>query len=101
MEENLGNIESHVKEMYDYRLDPAFNEDKLIDLKDWSRWNSFRIDGVKEKPNKTWKDCEMELDTLFKESLGIEEEVVIERTHRVKTDKNKKSNTPRTIVCRI
>ena len=43
----------------------------------------------------------MELDTLFKESLGIEEEVVIERTHRVKTDKNKKSNTPRTIVCRI
>ena len=28
-------------------------------------------------------------------------EVVIERAHRVKRDKNKKSNIPRTIVCRI
>ena len=41
------------------------------------------------------------LCTLFKESLGIEDEVVIERAHRVKTDKSKKSNTARTIVCRI
>ena len=37
---------------------------------------------------------EIELDTLFKEALDIEEEVIIERAHRVKTDKNKKGNTP-------
>ena len=42
-----------------------------------------------------------ELDTFFKESQGNEEEVVMERSHRMKTDKNKKSNTPITIVCRI
>ena len=51
--------------------------------------------------NEAWEDCENELHTLFKESLSIEEEAVIERAHRMKTDKSKKSNTPRTIVCRI
>ena len=47
---------------------------------------------MKERPNGKWEDCEKELDTLFTESLGIEEKLVIERTHKVKTDKNKKSN---------
>ena len=42
----------------------------------------------------------MIVDTL-KGSPGVEEEIVIERTHRVQTNKNKKSNTPRTIICRI
>ena len=101
MEENLGHIENRVQEIYDYQLDPSFIEDKLIDLEDRSRRNNLRVDGIKERPNETWENWESELHTLFKESLGIEEEVVIERTHRVKTDKNEKSNTPRTIVCRI
>ena len=48
---------------------------------------------INEKPNETWEDCEKELDTLFKESLGIEEKVVTERAHKAKTDKSKKSNT--------
>ena len=43
----------------------------------------------------------MEPDTSIKEILGIEEELVTERTDRVKTAKSKKGNTPRTIVCRI
>ena len=64
------------------------------------RDETIRVDGIKERPNETWKDCEKELDT-GKGSLGIEDEVVIERTHRVKTGKGKKGNTPRTIVCRI
>ena len=42
---------------------------------------------MKERPDGKWEDCEKELDTLF-----IEEKFVIERTHKVKTDKNKKSN---------
>lgn len=32
MEENLGHIESRVQGMYDYQLDPAFIDDKLIGL---------------------------------------------------------------------
>ena len=101
VEENLGHIESHIQGMYDYQLDPAFTEDKLIELEDRPRRNNLRADGIKERPNQTWKDCENELHTLSKESLSIEEEVVIERAHRVKTDKSKKGNPPRTIVCRI
>ena len=101
VEENLGHVESRVQEMYDYQLDPAFIEDKLIDLEDRSRRNNLRADSMKERPNETWEDCKNELHTLFKDSLGIKEEVVIERAHRVKTDKSKKGNTPRTIVCRI
>ena len=101
VEENLGHVESRVQEMYDYQLDPAFIKDKLIDLEDRSRRNNLRADSIKERPNETWEDCENELHTLFKDSLGIKEELVIERAHRVKTDKSKKGNTPRTIVCRI
>ena len=74
MEENLGHIEGHVQEMY--QLDPAFIEDKLIDLKERSRWNNLKVDDINERPNETWEDCEKELDTLFKENLGIEAGVV-------------------------
>ena len=101
VEENLEHIESRAQEMYDYQLDLAFAEAKIIDLEDLSKQNIFRIDGIKERPNETWEDCKNELHTLFEESLGIDKEIVIERVHRVKTDKSKKSYTPRTIVCRI
>ena len=74
MEENLGHIEGHVQEMY--QLDPAFIEDKLIDLKERSRWNNLKVDGINERPNETWENCEKELDTLFKENLGTEAGVV-------------------------
>ena len=87
--------------MYDYQLDPAFIEDKLIDLEGRSSRNNLKVDGIKERSNEVWEDSENELHDHFKESLDIEEEVVIERTHSVKIDKSKKSNTPRTIVCRI
>ena len=70
-------------------------------LQDQSRRNNLRVDGIKKRSNETWENCKKELDTLFKESLGIEEEVVIERAHRVRTDKSKKDNSPRTIACRI
>ena len=101
VEENLEHIESRVQQIYDYQLYPAFIQDKLIDLEDRSRRNNLRIDGIKERPNETWESCKKELDPLFKESLGIEVEVVIERTHRIKTDKSMKGNTVGIIVCRI
>ena len=65
VEESLEHIESRVQEMYDYQLDPAFVEDKLIDLEGRSRRNNLRIDGIKESPNETWEDCKNELHTLF------------------------------------
>lgn len=45
---------------------------------------------IRERPNEIWVDCKKELDVLFKKSLVIDEEVVTERAHRVKTEKNKK-----------
>ena len=57
---------------------------KLIELEDRSRRNNLRVDGIKERPNETWEDYENKLRTLFKESLGIEEEIATERAHRVK-----------------
>ena len=61
MEKNLEHIESRVQQMYDYQLDPAFIEDKLIDIEDRLRRKNLRVDGMKERPNETWKDCEKEL----------------------------------------
>ena len=53
MKENLGHIESRVQEMHEYQLDPDFIEDKLTDLEDRLRRNNLRVDGIKERPNKT------------------------------------------------
>ena len=80
-------------------IDPVFIKDKLIDLEDRSRRKHLRVDGTKERPNETWEYCKKELDT--QESLGFEEKGLIERVYRVKTDKNKKGSTPRTIAYRI
>ena len=65
VEENLGHTESRVQEMYDYQLDPAFIEDKLIDLEGRSKWNNLRKDEIKERPNEAWEDCKKELAKLF------------------------------------
>ena len=54
VEDNLGHIQSCVEEMYNYQLDPAFLEHKLVDLEDRSRCNNFRVDDIKERPNETW-----------------------------------------------
>ena len=77
--------------MYDYQLDWALIEDELIGLQNRLRRNNFSIDRINVKPDETWEDCEKELDTLLNEILGIEEEVLIESAHKVKTDDSKKS----------
>ena len=41
------------------------------------------------------------VDTIFKQSLDIQEQVVIERSRKGKTDKNNRSNTTRKVVWRI
>ena len=58
--------------MYDYQLDQVFIEDKWTVLEDRSKRNNIRIDGVKERSMKTGKIAKNELDTIFKERLGME-----------------------------
>ena len=81
-------------------LDLDFVTEKLIELEDWSRRNSLRINGVEETPNETWDVCEEKVQSITKEELGITAEIELDRCHH--TSKLKKNQSkPRTIVCRF
>ena len=73
---------------------------KIVELEDRSRRNNLRIDGITEKENETWDECEQEVQSLIKDKLGIAENIVIERAHRIKKKGNSENpGKPRTIVC--
>ena len=75
---------------------------KVVDLEDWSWRNKLRIDGIREKENKTWDKYEQENQSLVKYKLGIAENVVIERVRQIKKKGNSKNpGKPRTIACQF
>ena len=80
-------------------MDPEEVSSKLIELEDRSRRNNLRIDGIKEKPNETWEECEENVQEMIKENLGITEPIEIDSCHRILKRKN--PNRPRTVICRI
>ena len=56
--------------------------------------------GITEKENETWDERKQEVQSLIKDKLGIAENIVIERAHRIKKKGNSEnSGKPRTIVC--
>ena len=75
---------------------------KVVDLEDWSWRNKLRIDGIREKENKTWDKYEQENQSLVKYKLGIAENVVIERVRQIKKKGNSKNpGKPITIACQF
>ena len=68
-------------------VDPEYVANKLIDLEDRSRRNNLRTDGISESRNKTWEECEEEIQKVFNEKLGVKN-VQIERAHRSKRSKS-------------
>ena len=62
--------------MYDSQLDPVFIEGTFFTSKTDRDKNNLKIGGMKKIPNETWGNCETEVETLFKESIDIEEEVL-------------------------
>ena len=65
--------------LWDYQVDSERLEltvKKVVDLEDWSWRNKLRIDGIREKENKTWDKYEQENQSLVKYKLGIAENVV-------------------------
>ena len=60
---------------------------------------NLRIDGVKEASSEAWEKCEKYLETLFKDKLGIGENLIIERAHRTKSSLEDRRSKPRTIFC--
>ena len=82
-------------------LESKYFYNKLVDLQCRSRRNNLKIDGIAEVPNESWKQCKEQLQNMFKEKLGVDNEQ-IKRIHRVKNERNKSKKTkPRTIVCKI
>ena len=93
------NLEKNVKVIEEDLLYPEDVSSKLIELEDRSRRNNLRIDGIEEVPNETWEECEESVQEIIREKLGINENIEIDRCHRMKKQKNQ--NRPRAIICRI
>ena len=94
-------LKTKMKELYEYQIDPEFVVNNLVELEDRSRRCYLRIDEVKETSNETSEKREEHLETLFKDKLGIEENILIERAHRTKSSSASKKSTPRTIFCKF
>ena len=59
-------------------------EDKQEYLENHSSWNNIKLLGVPEDDDEnTWDDTELIVKILTKNKLGIQDEVAIERAHRV------------------
>ena len=102
LETELDNLEDKVQDIWDYQIDPDYIQHKLIELEDRSRRNNIRIDGIEEEEGETWEISEAKATKVFKEKLGIEKEIIIERAHRTKRNyKDKDKKSPRTIVLRL
>jgi hypothetical protein len=70
-----------------------------IDLENRSRRNNLRIDGLTELPMESWNDCAKKVKDLFRNKLGISEDVIIERAHRL--GKINEDKSPRTIIIKL
>ena len=80
--------------------------DKLIELEDCPRRNNICIDGIEEEQYETWDRCEEKVQKVIKDKLGIEDEVEIDRCHRMKKSGKERSNNERnsrsrTIICSL
>ncbi|XP_065678532.1 uncharacterized protein LOC124807344 [Hydra vulgaris] len=72
---------------------------KTLDWENRSRRNNLRLDGIFEKPNENWNECENAVKEMFKKQLKISNEIIIERAHRIGQPKEDKK--PRTIVLKL
>ena len=99
IKEDISQVQSDIRQIEDDMLDPDYVMEKLIELEDRSRRNNLRIDGISEAPNETWDMCEDKVKDLIKSKLEINEDIEIDRCHRM--GKVKDNRKPRSIVCRF
>ena len=104
-EKKVEELQEQINELWDYQVDPErleLTEREIVDLEDRSQRKNLRIDGIIEEENETWDECEQEVQSLIKDKLGIAENIVIERAHRIKKKGNSDNpGKPRTIVFRF
>ena len=106
--ENIKSLETSIKEIKDYLLDLNGVSSKLIELEDRPRWNNLRIHSIEETLNKTWEGSEIKIQELIKNKLKMNEQIKIDRCHRLLRKKNqnrhrtkKNQNQNRKIICCI
>ena len=101
IKKNLKDIDKNINEVHEDLLDPKYVSSKLIELEDRSRRNNLRIDGINEKPNETWDECEARVQELTEVNLGITDTIESERCHRTsaQTNSSKNQNHSQTIIC--
>ena len=90
-----------VKRLEDLENDFADLQDKFDDLENRSRRNNLCFEGVPEQDGgeKTWEATEKRLRELVLPKLGVPEDIVIERAHRV--GQRQRSQRPRMIIARF
>lgn len=79
--------------LYHTNQEAKFLKNKLRTLEDRNRRNNLRIDGIKESDNESWEESERKVKDLIREKLKIEDNIMIERAHRIgkKEDGKKRS----------
>ena len=60
-----------MKELENNLSDPNEMSEKLIELENRSRRNNLRIDGLIEKTNENWNDCEKKVQKVLRHKLSI------------------------------
>ena len=102
LETELDNLEDKVQDIWDYQINPDYIQHKLTELKDRSRRNNIRIDGIEEEEGEVWEIFQAKATNVFKKKLGIENKIIIEGAHRTKRNyRNEDKKRPRTIVLRL
>ena len=71
IKKDLKDLDKNINEVQQDLLDPKYLSSKLIELEDRSRRNNLCIDGIDEKPNETWDECEAGVQELIEVNLGI------------------------------
>lgn len=99
LEKKIDNVYADMNRDFHYVWeDYQHLKEKCRIQEDRMRRNNLRIDGLKQNQNESWTDTEEKVKTLFKETLGIEKEIVIERAHRVQ---GKRQQANQTIVLKL
>ena len=102
LETELDDLKVKVPEIWDYQINPDYIQHNLVELEDRSRQNNLRINGIEVEEGETWEISEEKATKVFKEKLGIDKDVMIERAHRMKRNyKDKDKKRPRTIILRL
>ena len=103
IKKDLKELDRNINQVQQDFLDPKYVSSKLIGLEDRSRRNNLRIDGIDEKPNKMWDECEARVQELIEVNLGITDTIESERCHQIsaQTNSSKNQNRSQTIICKV